>query len=210
VRCGICDTEIDYGDKSHICGSGRAPGVPAAEWGSATRRVITFAVFFAVAAIAAAFLAHSMADLESVTNESDPAAQAGLALGSMLISLLALGSMLGLLIAWLFWWRFARRLNDENGAPPYGNFGFWGSATFALLLVGSYAVPGRLDTMTQSLIVQAVMRVLGVAALVAGVLQTRAMLATDADPVAPTPADWDASSWDPEVQREIERRRRWS
>jgi hypothetical protein len=177
VRCGICDTEIDYGDKSHICGSGRAPGVPAAEWGSATRRVITFAVFFAVAAIAAAFLAHSMADLESVTNESDPAAQAGLALGSMLISLLALGSMLGLLIAWLFWWRFARRLNDENGAPPYGNFGFWGSATFALLLVGSYAVPGRLDTMTQSLIVQAVMRVLGVAAL---------------------------------VEREIERRRRWS
>jgi hypothetical protein len=118
--------------------------------------------------------------------------------------------MLGLLIAWLFWWRFARRLNDENGAPPYGNFGFWGSATFAVLLVVSYVVPGRLDTMTQSLIVQAVMRVLGVAALVAGVLHTRAMLATDTDPVAPTSADWDASSWDPEVQREIERRRRWS
>jgi hypothetical protein len=210
VRCGICDTEIEYAGQAHTCGSRRTPEVPAAEWASVTRRVVSFAVFFAVAAVAAAFLAHSLADLQAVTDDSDPAAQASLALGSILIRLLAIGSILGLLIAWLFWWGSARRMSEASGAPAYGNLGFWGSLTFGVLLVASYIVPGQLDTMTQALSVQAVMRVVGVAALIAGVLHTRAMFAAENEPIKPTSDDWDASSWDPAVQREIERRRRWS
>jgi hypothetical protein len=210
VRCGICDTEIEYAGQVHTCGSRRPNEVSAAEWASVNRRIISFAIFFGAASVAAAFLAHSLADLQAVTDDSDPAAQASLALGSILIRLLAILSILGLLIAWLFWWRSARRIGESTGVPAYGNLGFWGSIVFGALLVGSYVVPGELDTMTQALSVQAVMRVVGVAALIAGVLHTRTMFALDSEPIQPTADDWDAKSWDPAVQREIERRRRWS
>ena len=203
------------------------PSVTPADWASANNRVVSFAAFFAVASVAAAFLAHSLAGLAAVTADTDPAAQAGMALGGMIISLLALGSMLGLLISWLFWWRSAQRLSAAHGAPGHGHLGYWGSGAFAVLLAASYPVPSGFADASAGLVVQAGLRVAGAAALVAGVLHTRGWLrdrgpgtavatyslttgGEPASPVAATPTadDWNAAVWDPAVQEEIERRRR--
>jgi hypothetical protein len=228
VRCPSCGVETGHVDQLHLCRS--TPPVSSAEWASATRRVISFAAFFAAAAVASAFLAGSLADLTAATDDADPAARAGLALGAMVLGLLALGSMLGLLISWLFWWRSARRLGRAYGVPAYGHLGYWGAGLFAAALVASYLYPALLDDTTDALLVQAGMRLAGVVVLVAGVVHTRAWLrkhggddfrpyaadryslVTGGDPVSPISAqptadDWDASSWDPDVQRDIDRRR---
>ena len=101
----------------------------------------------------------------------------------------------------------------------------------ALLLI-SYFLPAALDAgITTKLIVQVALRLAGAVLLILGVRHTRAWLRSRADPggepyearlyslttggrppspLSPTPSgdDWDASVWDPDVLRDIDRRRR--
>jgi hypothetical protein len=206
VRCPTCGTELGDEARPHAC---QRPS----EWVSATRRLVAFAAFFAAAAIASAVLAHSLSALTEAGAEGDPAATAGLTLGAILSGLLAVGSILGLIVAFVFWWREAYHLGLEHGAPKYGHLGYWGGGFLLAAFAASFIVPGRLDSTGQGLLLQAGLRVAGVLALIAGVLHTNvwARALTDGEnPMALTAEDWDASAWDPAVQREIERRReRW-
>jgi hypothetical protein len=165
----------------------------------ATRRVIGFAVAFAVVELAAAAFVATRSTATLV--------------GIVVFGLIGLAVVVGLLISIVQWVWTTVRETRELGAPPYRHLGIWGVGAFAGLWALGYAAPGGIA-------VQVAVRLLGLGLLVGGVLHTRAWLDSHADPdrprrddgssmsPRPTAGDWDASAWDPEVLSDIERRRR--
>jgi hypothetical protein len=186
------------------------------EWYVATRRVVGFAVAYAVVVVVAAVFAGTLADVPR-------AMQSPAALVTMVVfGLVGLGVVLGILISVAVWIWAAVQQTREHGAPALGHLGFWGIGAFAVLYVLGYVVPGGVYAVAGT-------RVLASVLLIAGVLHTRAWLrrrshgdrpyaadryslVTGGDPAAPLSAqptadDWNASQWDPEVLKDIERRR---
>jgi hypothetical protein len=186
------------------------------QWYVATRRVVAFAVAYAVAVVAAAVFTDTLADVPRSLQAH------AVVVAALTIGLIGLGAVLGIVISVAFWIWAAIQQTREHGAPAYGHLGFWGAGAFLVLFALAYVVPG-------GVYVAAAVRVLASALLIAGVLHTRAWLrrrsdpdrpyaadryslVTGGDPVAPlaaqpTAEDWDASLWDPDVLKDIERRR---
>jgi hypothetical protein len=186
------------------------------QWYVATRRVVGFAVAFALAVLGSAVYVDAV-DAAFVPRMVTAMTGVGVGLG-----LLVLGTLLGLAITVPFWVWQAVRQTREHGSPDYGHLGYWGVGAFLVLFVVGFVVPGGVYAAVAP-------RVLGSALLVAGVLHTRAWVrgrtapdrpyAADrydlvsggdaSSPLAaqPTADDWNAAQWDPDVDRQIERRR---
>jgi hypothetical protein len=186
------------------------------QWYVATRRVVGFSVAFAVVGLAAAVFADTLA------TTSRPLQTPAVVAAGLVIGLLWLGVVLGIAITVPFWIWTAVKQTREHGAPAYGHLGFWASGAFFVLFAAAYVVPGGVYA-------SAAVRVLAAALLVAGVLHTRRWLRRRSDPdrpyaadryslvtggdtasplaAQPTADDWNASQWDPDVLKEIERRR---
>jgi hypothetical protein len=188
------------------------------QWHVATRRVVWFTVAYAILVLAATVFADRLA------NVPRPMQAHAVAIAGLIIGFIGLGVVLGLMISVAFWIWAAIGQTREHGAPAYGHLGFWGAGAFVVLFALGYVVPG-------GVYVAGALRVLGSALLIAGVLHTRAWLrqrsgdpdrpyaadryslVTGGDPdsplaAQPTAEDWNASQWDPDVLKEVERRRR--
>jgi hypothetical protein len=168
-------------------------------------------VAFAVVSVAAALWVDRLAGRPRTT------ASAWLVVTGQGIGLTGPGILLGVLITLLYWIVAAVRLSRVHGTPGSGHLGYWAIGLLAAAFVVSHLVPG-------GLFAGAAVRVAGSAVLVTGVLHTRAWFrrrvaperpydlvtgGTTAAPLAARPSaeDWNASRWDPEVMRDIERRR---
>jgi hypothetical protein len=186
------------------------PAPPPADWELAGRRVTRFAVAYAIAAAAVVPL-FSWATARPHDGIAVPAL---LVMGNIVIVALTLGSLLGLLICIVVWLVQTSRL--AFGAPSTGHLGYWGIVAFALLLVVSYLQPPALDLDTR-LLLGSGERLLGVALLIIGVTHSRRWIGRRAGDYAPDEAEVHLSSrptaddwktdWDPDVARDIERRR---
>ncbi|MEU8185414.1 hypothetical protein AB0B85_27990 [Micromonospora sp. NPDC049044] len=189
--------------------------------------MVGFATLFALAAIVAAVLGSIAGD------EAGTPAQAstGAAIGFVLANLLLIVAIIGLAVSGLIWGRGTRQLAEAHGALGRSYSRHWGTRVFPLCLVLSATVAWLAVDRTAPgvLFGQAALRTLGGAALVGGVLHSRARIrrliahaervgaghsspGTGQDPgwpLSPTPTsqDWDASQWDPDVLRDIEARR---
>jgi hypothetical protein len=182
-----------------------------ADWYTACRRVIRFAAAFAVVAVVSAVY------IQIVDGRPSSLLAGAMVVFGLAISLIGLGVTLGVIITVAFWGVQAARLAREHGSAAMGPLGYWGAGVFVVLFGVSYlASPWPA--------VYGVIRVLGAAVLIAAILHDRRWYAArigaeqpysmvtggdTASPQAaqPTADDWNASAWDPDVQRDIERRR---
>jgi hypothetical protein len=189
VRCQRCREVIDFPGQVHAC---RPPSATVPDLALATRRTIGSAVLFAAStAAASAMAAAAPAVRGSVAGVS------WLTIGTAVVGLIALGSLVGLIVSAAVWAVAAHRLTRVHGSPAYGHRGFWGLGSYAVALVASF------------LILPAALRTAGTIALAAGMWHTLAWMRRQAGP-GPEPGeagDWDAGVWDPQVLDEIERRR---
>ena len=189
LRCQRCREVIDFPGQVHAC---RPPSATVPELALATRRTIGSAVLFAVATTAASALAGA-----APLVRGSVAGVSWLTIGTAVVGLIALGSLVGLLVSATVWAVAAHRLSRVHGAPAYGHPGWWGLGIYAVALVASF------------LILPAVLRAAGTVGLAAGMWHTLAWMRRRAGP-GPEPGevgDWDTGVWDPQVLAEIERRR---
>ncbi|WP_245665291.1 hypothetical protein [Actinoplanes subtropicus] len=189
--------------------------------------MVGFGVLFALAAIAVALLGSALNDQAAPL----PAAGTGTAIGFLLASLMLLAAVVGLVISGLIWARGTRQLAEAHGSSGRSYSRHWGTRVYSFCLVLSVALtwPATDRTARAVLFTQAALRTLGAAALVGGVLHSRARIlrliaqanrdgaghrspvagGDPAWPLSPTPTsdDWNAGQWDPDVLRDIEARR---
>jgi hypothetical protein len=214
VRCETCGAPLDRAGEGHFCRPGReAPNDLAATFTLAGRRVVRFSVAYALIVVLASLL--GLAGYTAIrSGAADPAAvgtQASVLIGGAVAGLVSLVCVVGLLISAVVWLVSAHRLLD---AGP-GLAGYGGLAACAVLIALAYALPTRMATVGAAGATEAALRIGGVALLIAGVLRVRARARRETGlplpsgkPPALTSDDWDASRWDPEVHRDIERRRK--
>ena len=186
------------------------------QWYVATRRVVGFALAYMGVVLAAAVFTDTLANVPRALQAH------AVVFAGLIIGLIGLGVVLGIVICVAFWIWAALQQTRNHGAPAYGHLGFWGAGAFGVLFALGYVVPG-------GVYVAAAVRVLASALLIAGVLHTRAWLRRRSDPdrpyaadryslvtggdpasplaAQPTAEDWNASQWDPDVLKDIERRR---
>ncbi len=207
VRCEICGAPLGDAGQAHPCRS-----EAAGTFALAGRRVVRFGVVYAVVVALAAALGFAgyTAIRNGLADPSDVSTQASVLLVGAIAGLVGLVCVLGLLISAVVWVVGAHRLTA--GGPGVAGYG---SLVLCLLLIGSaYVLPRRVPTLGGAVATEAAMRVAGVAILIAGVLVVRARIRRRTGqaglgrrPALLTSDDWDASKWDPEVMRDIERRR---
>lgn len=186
---------------------------PEETFAVAGRRVVRFGVVYAlvVVAISALGLAGYAAISSGAADPSALGTQASVALGSVVTGLVGLVCVIGLIVSTIVWIVSAHRLRPVGpGVAGYV------AMTVCLLLIGlAYVLPGRLPTLTGAVLTEALMRIAGIAVLIAGVVLVRSQVRaeTGLDVAAPrrtmrvSSDDWNAGKWDPEVLGEIERRR---
>jgi hypothetical protein len=173
----------------------------------ATRRVIRFSVgYLLVSLLTAVLLAAGVLALNSgAADPMSPGTAVSYLVGSMILGTATLICVLGLLISTIVWIISAHRVSP---AGP-GITGYGGLLLTVLLIALSYQL-------TVPALAQGGIRIGGWLALIAGVILTRSRIRRETSrpdlggarkPIV-TGADWDASKWDPEVQRDIERRGR--
>lgn len=212
-QCEICGTPLDHPGQAHKCRADRAVPDGAAETFSlASRRVVRFGAIYAV--LVAAIEALGFAGYTAVrSGAADPAAvstQASVLIGGAITGLVGLVCVIVLLISTVVWIVSVHRLSA--GGPGVAGYG---ALVLCLLLIAlGYVVPPRVPTLGGAVATEAAMRIGGVVVLIAGVLAVRSRIrrqtgqaALAGRPELLTSDDWDASKWDPEVQRDIERRR---
>jgi hypothetical protein len=213
MECEICGVPLERAGQAHTCRTGRAAPSPAAEtFLLAARRVIRFGVVYAAVVVITGLLA--IAGYSAVrSGAADPAAVGTRA--SVLIVGLVAGSVvlicvLGLLISTVVWIVSAHRLRSAGPGPV----GYGALAGCLVLIVLAYVLSGRVSTVDGSVATEAGLRIGAVLLLVAGVLRVRAQVRRVAGLPVPigrrtllTSDDWDASTWDPEVLHDIDRRR---
>jgi hypothetical protein len=146
------------------------------QWHVATRRVVGFAVAYAIVVLVAAVFTDTLA------NVPRPLQARAVVVAGLIIGLIALAVVLGIVFSVVFWIWAAIQQTREHGAPAYGHLGFWGAGAFVLLFAFGYVVPG-------GVYVAAAVRVLAAVLLIAGVLQTRAWLRRRSDPERSYAAD---------------------
>ncbi|MFF5173633.1 hypothetical protein ACFY3U_13435 [Micromonospora sp. NPDC000089] len=189
--------------------------------------MVGFAILFAVAAITSAVLGNALSDRARPL----PPSGTGAAGAFVLANLVLLVAVIGLVISGLIWGRGTRQLAEAHGSPGRSYSRHWGTRVFSACLFLS-AATAWLATDHDSpevLFGRAALRTLGAAALVGGVLHSRARVLRLIDqvdrvvaghyapvtgqdrawPLSPTPTsdDWNAGQWDPDVLRDIEARR---
>ncbi|CCH17891.1 hypothetical protein [Micromonospora lupini] len=187
--------------------------------------MIGFAVLYVLAAIAAAVLGSIPSARPLPTSGTAPA------IGFVLANLILFAAIIGLAVSGLVWGRGTRRLAEAHGSPGRSYSRHWGIRVFSTCLVLSVVVAWMSTDRTAPAVLfgQAALRTLGAAALIGGMLHSRARvlrLIADVDrlvaghsspvagqnpawPLSPTPTseDWNAGQWDPDVLRDIEARR---
>jgi hypothetical protein len=216
VRCEICDTPLDRPGQGHTCRTGQAAHNPSAEtFALADRRVVRFGVVYAVLVVIADVLAvvalrSGATDVRELDSQASVLAASSILLISTVLGLAALVCVIGLLISTVVWIVSAHRLTS---AGP-GLVGYGALAAGVLLIASAYVLPILVPTQVGAVLTEGALRIGGVAVLVAGVLVVRARVRRESGLPAPvgkptlvTSEDWDASQWDPEVLRDIDRRR---
>jgi len=214
MRCEICETPLERPGQAHYCRTDRPVPSPSVDtFALASRRVVRFGVVYAVVVAMAGAL--SFGGYTAISSgAADPAnlgTQASVLIGTMVAGLVGLVCVIGLLISTVVWLVSVHRL--RAGGP--GLIGYGGLAGAVLLIAVAYLLPGRMPTVSAAVAADVALRVGAVILLVAGVLQVRARVGRETGrahltgkPTLITSADWDASTWDPEVMRDIDRRRR--
>jgi hypothetical protein len=185
---------------------------PADTFGLAGRRVVRFGVVYAatVAILNVLALAGYAAIRGGAADPAQVGTQASVLLGGLVVGLILLICGLSLLISTVVWIVSAHRLRP---AGP-GLTGYGGLAVCVLLTALGSVLPGQVSSVNAAAAVESALRIGGAVALVAGVLLTRAGIRRETGHPIPAPGrtlitsdDWDASKWDPQVQRDIDRRR---
>ncbi|GAB1689728.1 hypothetical protein KRM28CT15_15310 [Krasilnikovia sp. M28-CT-15] len=228
MHCTKCGTELERPGQGHTCRSSTPPpALRTTGWNVATGFVVGFGILFALAAIAAAVLGSTLNDQARPL----PPSYTGTAIGLVLANLVLLAAILGQVISGLIWARGTRQLAEAHGSPGRSYSRHWGLRVYSSCLVFSVALAWLATDRTAPAILfsQATLRALGAAALIGGVLHSRARIlrliaqanrvgaghyspvagGDPAWPLSPTPTsdDWNASQWDPDVLRDIESRR---
>ncbi|MGW5580022.1 hypothetical protein [Micromonospora chokoriensis] len=229
MHCTKCGADLEHPGQGHMCRSSTPPppAVRTDGWNIATWFVVGIAVVYALAAIAVAVLSTSGDGGRPPSSSSGTRA----ALGYLLANLTLIVAIIGLVISGLIWGRGACQLAEAHGSSGRSYSHHWGSRVFYACLILSAAMAWLAADRTAPavLVGQATLRTLGAAALIGGVLHSRARvlrLIAHADrivaghyppvagqdrawPLSPTPTsdDWNASQWDPDVLRDIESRR---
>ncbi|MEU4214427.1 hypothetical protein [Actinoplanes sp. NPDC026623] len=216
MRCEICGTPLERPGQAHTCRTGLPVPGPAAEtFALAGRRVVRFAVAYAVIVVIANVLAYAvLRDGVKAGGELDSQASvlatSSIAIVSLGLGLVALVCVIGLLVSAVVWIISAHRVT--NAGP--GLAGYGGLIAGVLLIGSAWALPSQAPTLIGAAVTEAALRIGGIVVLVAGVLLVRARVGREtgtAEPVGKptlvTSADWDASTWDPEVLRDIDRKR---
>ncbi|MGC4812292.1 hypothetical protein ACLQ29_17350 [Micromonospora sp. DT228] len=181
-----------------------------------------------MAAIAAAVFSSIASDRARPLPPSDLRA----AIGFVLANLTLAAAVIGLAVSALIWGRGTRQLAEAHGSSGRFYSRHWGTRVFPACIVASAAIAWLAADRTAPAVLfgQAALRTLGAAALIGGMLHSRARVLRliahanrvgaghyspvagqdPAWPLSPTPTseDWNAGQWDPEVQRDIEARRR--
>jgi hypothetical protein len=172
----------------------------------ATRRVVGFAAAYAVVELFAVALVFVYGDLPRSLQAR------GVVITLLVLGLAGFAVVIGLVISLVSWVVAVVRAGREQGVPAIGLLGPWAiGASVILWGFGLFELPGGTFTAVA-------IRLLCVAVLIVGVRHTAAWARgrdstsapyTAAPPMSarPTAQDWDASVWDPDVQRDIERRR---
>jgi hypothetical protein len=214
MRCENCGTDLASAGQPHDCRAGRRPPGEAEEtFAVASRRVIRFGAVYAlvVIAVAALGLAGYAAIRSGAADPTSVGTQASVLLGTTITGLIGLVCVIGLLVSTIVWIVSAHRLRP---AGP-GVLGYV-AMTVCLLLVGlAYVVPEHVSSLDGAVVTEAGMRVVAIAALIAGVVVVRSQarretgleIAARRRTMQVSTDDWNASKWDPEVLGDIERRR---
>lgn len=228
MHCTKCGAELEHPGQGHMCRSSTPPPTVRTDgWNIATWFVIGIAILYALAAIAMAVLGSILGDGGRPPSSSST----GAALGYLLANLTMIAAIIGLVISGLIWGRGTRQLAEAHGSSGRSYSRHWGIRVFSACLFASAAVAWLAADRTAPAVLfgQAGLRTLGAAALIGGVLHSRArvlrliahvdrMVAGHYSPVAgqdrawplsptPTSEDWNAGQWDPDVLRDIEARR---
>ena len=214
MRCEICGSPLDHPGQGHTCRRDRAvPGAAAETFALATRRVVRFGAVYAVVVVVITLL--GLAGYTAVRLGAADAVDAGtqmtVLVGSMMAGLVGLVCAIGVLISTVVWIVSAHRLTP--GGP--GVAGYGGLVLCLVVFGASCLLPLLVPSLAGAVLTEAGLRITGIVVLLAGVFAARARLrrATGEATLAGRPPlitsdDWDASRWDPEVMRDIERRRR--
>ncbi|MEH1168971.1 hypothetical protein V6V47_26665 [Micromonospora sp. CPCC 205539] len=228
MHCTKCGIDLENPDQGHTCrSSAPPPALRTAGWNVATWCVVGFAALFALAAIAAAILGSSPSDRARPLSPSGT----GAAIGFVLANLILFVAIIGLVISGLIWGRGTRQLAEAHGSSGRSYSRHWGTRVFPACIVFSAAIAWLAADRTAPAVLfgQAALRTLGAAALVGGMLHSRARILRliahanrvgaghyspvagqdPAWPLSPTPTsdDWNAGQWDPDVLRDIDARR---
>lgn len=173
----------------------------------ATRRVIRFSVaFLVVSVVAAGLVLVGVAALESgAADPSSVGTRASYLIVGMVVGLVTWACVIGLVVSTIVWIVSAHRVSPTGpGLAGYGGL------FVALLLVAlSYLL-------TLPVVALSGMRFSGWIVLVFGVVAARTRIRRETGrpdlggrrQSIVSSDDWDASKWDPEVQRDIDRRGR--
>ncbi|MEU7919351.1 hypothetical protein ACGFIP_03685 [Micromonospora zamorensis] len=228
LHCMKCGASLEHPGQGHTCRSSTPPPAPrTAGWDVATWFVVGFAILFALAAIAAAVLG----SIPSARARPLPPSGTGAAVGFVLANLTLFVAIIGLAVSGLIWGRGTRQLAEAHGSSGRSYSRHWGTRVFPACVICSAAIAWLATDRTVPAVLfgQAALRTLGAAALIGGVLHSRArvlrliahvnrVVAGHYSPVArqdaawplsptPTSDDWNAGQWDPDVLRDIEARR---
>ncbi|MET8043415.1 hypothetical protein ABZU25_21440 [Micromonospora sp. NPDC005215] len=227
MHCTKCGTELEKPGQGHTCRSSTPPPAPrTAGWDVATWCVVGFAILLALAAIAAAVLGSIPSDRARPLPSGT-----GPGIGFALANVILLVAFIGLVVSGLIWGRGTRQLAEAHGSSGRSYTRHWGTRVFSPCIVLSAAMAWLATDRTAPAVLfgQAALRTLGAAALIGGMLHSRARLLrliadvnrvvaghyspaagqAPAWPLSPTPTteDWNAGQWDPDVLRDIEARR---
>jgi len=179
----------------------------------ASRRVIRFGAVYAfvVVAVAALGLAGYAAIRSGAADPTSVGTQASVLLGTTITGLIGLVCILGLVISTIVWIVGVHRLRPDGP----GVVGYLAMA-LCLLMVGlAYVLPARVSSLNGAVLLEAALRIGGIAVLIAGVVVVRSAVRRETGLEIParqrtmqvSSDDWNASKWDPEVLDDIERRR---
>jgi hypothetical protein len=173
----------------------------------ATRRVIRFSIVYLVFAALATATVLAVADglRRGAVDPTVSGTEATLTLGLLIANLVLFVCIVGLVVSAIVWIVSAHRVRPTGpGAAGYGGL---------FLAVVLIALP---NVLSLPAVAEDAMSLGGWIALITGVLVTRAQIRreTGRPDLGGRPRtimqsdDWDASKWDPEVHRDIERRGR--
>jgi hypothetical protein len=215
MTCASCGAELEWPGQGHTCRC--AAPVPAHPHTSV--RFAAWATIVLAVLVGATSLATALALLD----------QPGRVAAARIAWLAGIGLFVALVVTLSAFLRGARRVLEERGLSAL-RLRHWAFSAWSILFLLSVAVqvmspsydePGR--------IIAAGLLAAAVPFLVVAVLATRAKVVRALSgpafhgeppapappeipgpllPVTPQPGDWDATRWDPEVQADIERRRR--